>query len=212
MLGLLLVAVGTAVLGWVGWQYWGTTGGTTWVSHRQQDQVVSELEQQWQSGAEQARTEHGVTRAVVRIPAFGAAYEVPVLEGVSDDALAAGYGHFEGTAGPGQPGNDALAAHRATHGEPLQDLPSLQVGDEIVVQTREAKDTYAQTTGGTDLTVPFTQTWMLTDRPVNPAAGGVTPALGSQPHLITLTTCPELFRTDDRSIAFGTPVDVEPRA
>lgn len=214
MLGLLLVAAGVGLLGWTAWQLW----GTNILSQRQHEQVVTQLEQQWGRGDDAGgeatgalRTENGVARAVLRVPAFGPDYAVPVLDGVSDEALAAGFGHFEGTAAPGQAGNFAVAAHRITHGEPLRDMPSLQVGDEVVVETREATYTYALTTGGDDLTVPFTETWMLAERPVNPDRAGVTPPLSQQPHLLTLTTCAELFRTDDRSIAFGTLVSTVPR-
>ena len=67
---------------------------------------------------------------------------VPVLEGTTDDVLAAGYGHFADTAEPGRVGNYALAAHRITHGEPLRRMPDLEVGDEVVVETRDATYTY----------------------------------------------------------------------
>lgn len=207
-IGLVLVACGVGLLGWAAWQYW----GTNWVSHRNQDAVVSELEQRWGAGDDLARTEHGVGTAVIHVPRFGKGYAVPVLEGVSDEVLAAGYGHFEGTAGPGQVGNYALAAHRVTHGEPLKDMPELVVGDLVVVETRDTTYTYELTTGGDDLTVPFTQTWMLAAQPVNPTPGGVTPALTPDAHLITLTTCSELFHTDERLIAFGTLVKTEPRS
>lgn len=212
VVGLLLTAAGLGLLVWTGWQWW----GTNILSQREHERVVTQLERQWQGDAprEQAaavRTDGGVSRAVIRVPAFGPEYAVPVFDGVSDDALAAGFGHFEGSAAPGQPGNFAVAAHRVTNGEPLRDLPALQVGDEIVVETQDAVHTYALTTGGDDLTVPSTETWMLTGRPINPDPDEVTPALSGQPRLITLTTCAELFRTDDRSIAFGTLVSSVPR-
>ncbi len=36
----------------------------------------------------------GEASALIRIPAFGKKYVVPVLEGTSDDVLSQGYGHF----------------------------------------------------------------------------------------------------------------------
>jgi hypothetical protein len=66
--GLVLLVAGHCVLAWFGWQLI----GTTWASHRAQREVVDELEQQWDEGADEARTEHGTSRAIVRIPRFGA--------------------------------------------------------------------------------------------------------------------------------------------
>jgi sortase A len=219
--GLALLLAGVAVLGWVGWQFW----GTTWVAHRAQAQVVEQLEKQWSeqpgpgasgasgaAGGSSVRTEHGTARAIVRIPRFGADYAVPLLEGVTDDDLAAGIGHFTGTAGPGQVGNFALAAHRITHGEPFREMPSLQPGDEVVVETRTTDYTYVLDTGGSQLEVPFTQGWVLDPLPKNPRAGGVEPPQQPGERLITLTTCAELFHTDERLVAFGHLVGTAPHA
>ncbi|WP_148614555.1 class E sortase [Nocardioides rubriscoriae] len=199
--GLALVLVGLAVLAWVGWQLY----GTNLVSQRRHEQTVDRLEQEWDGPGPQARatveTAQGTATAILRIPAFGDDYAVPVLEGVADEALAAGVGHFESSAGPGDVGNYALAGHRITHGEPLRDLPALAAGDEVVVETRDTVYTYVLDTGGAQLRVPFTAGWVVDAQPVNPD-GGVGPR-GGEDRLITLTTCAELFHTDDRLVAFG---------
>ena len=78
---------------------------------------------------------------------------MPLLEGTSDEALAAGFGHFEDTARAGAKGNFALAGHRITHGEPLRDMPGLEPGDEIVVETARATYTYVLDTAGDALEV-----------------------------------------------------------
>jgi sortase A len=145
----------------------------------------------------------GQVSALIRIPAFGKNYVVPVLEGTSDKVLAAGFGHFSGTADPGQVGNYALAAHRVTHGEPLRDMPQLEPGDEIIVETVYATYVYEMTTGGEDLRVTFEDTWVVAALPDNPKRNGVEPPQIAGQKLITLTTCAELFHTDDRLIAFG---------
>ena len=44
---------------------------------------------------------------------------------------------------------------------------------------------------------------MIDPLPKNPEPGGVQPAQRRGQRLITLTTCSEIFHTDDRSIAFG---------
>ncbi|HCB04122.1 MAG TPA: class E sortase [Nocardioides sp.] len=202
-LGCLLAGLG--LLGWFAWQLI----GTTYVSHRAQRDVVDALEQQWAAGADAAETDHGTSRAIVRIPQFGDDYEVPVVEGTSDEALASGIGHFEDTADAGGAGNYVLAGHRITHGEPFRDLPDLAPGDQVLVETRDTVYTYELTTGGEDLEVPFTASWVLASHPANPDADGPQPP--ADDHLLTLTTCAELFHTDERLVVFGKLVSAEPR-
>jgi sortase A len=198
-IGCAVTAVGLAMLGYVGWQLI----GTNIVSHHKQQQLVEELHQNWSdhTAAGEASGNSGEATSLVRIPRFGEDYVIPVLEGVGDDELASGFGHFEASADPGEIGNFALAGHRITHGEPLRDMPDLRPGDEVLVETREAIFTYRLDTDPSDLEVDFHQTWVLDPRPVNPDASGVQPSDDSQ--LLTLTTCAELFHDDDRMIAFG---------
>jgi len=40
------VGVGAVLLGWVGWQFW----GTNWVAHREQHRATSALRSQWEKG------------------------------------------------------------------------------------------------------------------------------------------------------------------
>lgn len=195
--GLVLILGGLSVFGWVGWQLW----GTTWVSERKQAAAVEEILAGWEIGRNEVAVPAGTAAYVVKIPRFGADYAVPVLEGTEDAVLASGFGHFIQSAGPGKKGNFALAGHRITHGEPLRRMPELQPGDEVVVETRRWVYTYVLDTGGDDLVVPFTDIWVVDPAPVNPD-GGPAPLPGEQ-RLITLTTCAELFHTDDRMIAFG---------
>jgi len=60
------------------------------------------------------------------------------------------------------------------------------------------------------LRVPFTAGWVLGQRPRNPDPDGVGPTPYSR-RLLTLTTCAELFHTDDRLVAFGHLVSVDRR-
>ena len=212
-LGLLLIAVGIGLLGYVAWQFW----GTNWVSHRAQERIVTDVRRDWDEPATGAsrddavRVPEGAVTALVRIPRFGDDYVIPVLEGTSDDVLAAGFGHFADTADPGQKGNYALAAHRVTHGEPLRRMPDLQAGDEVIIETRTTTYTYELTSGGDDLVVPFTAGWVVDPLPTNPEEGGVQPAQDPGQRLITLTTCSEIFHTDNRMVAFGVLKDRQPR-
>ena len=217
-LGWLLIAGGVGVLVWVAWQMW----GTSWQSEREHREIVESLEERW-AGPEAPEEEQEGPKtvgewpakkvsAIVRVPKFGDDYAVPVLEGMTDEVLAAGFGHFEHSAEPGGEGNYAIAGHRVTHGEPLRDMPELEPGDEVIVETREAVHTYVLDTGGDDLEVPFTETWVVDAVPTNPRRGGVQPPLQEEGQsLLSLTTCAELFHTDQRMVAFGRLAETEPK-
>jgi sortase A len=199
--GVGLILAGLGLLGYVAWQFW----GTNWVSKRHQREITNALQEDWQSGhAKKPKfVPTGQASALIRIPRLGKKYVVPVLEGVTPDVLARGYGHFEDTADPGEIGNYALAAHRVTHGEPLRHMPDLRPGDKVLVETVSATYTYVLDTNPNDLVIPFTGVWVLHPLPHNPKPGGPEPAQAQGQRLITLTTCSEIFHTDDRMIAFG---------
>ncbi|GAB3072027.1 class E sortase [Nocardioides zeae] len=205
--GLLLVVAGLGVLGYVAWQLW----GTTLLAERRHDEGVAALEDAWDAGDDTARTDVGDALAIVRVPRFGDDYAVPLLAGTDDDVLAAGLGHFDGSAGPGEVGNLAVAGHRITHGEPLRRMTELEVGDLVLVDTRTTTYTYRLVTAGDALEVPFTATWVVDPVPENPDAGGTGPDAGPDARLLTLTTCAELFHTDQRLVAFAELVDAVPR-
>lgn len=196
--GMGLILAGLSLLAYVAWQLW----GTNWVSKREQREVATQLQEDWAAG-ETKIPEFGDASALIRIPKFGSKYLIPVIEGTTQDILAKGYGHFIDTAGPGQVGNYALAAHRVTHGEPLRRMPELRPGDKVIVETRTHVFTYTLDTNPNALVIPFTGTWVLSPVPDNPQPGGVEPKQVEGQRLITLTTCSEIFHTDNRMIAFG---------
>lgn len=230
----MIALVGLGLVGYGAWQYW----GTTWVSRAEQDRIVEELERSWAAlPAERPRrpgVEPGVepsadqddaagdeprvavqasgttAEAILRIPALGSSYAMPILEGTTSEALAVGVGHFSDSARPGEVGNYALAGHRVTHGEPFRDLPDLQAGDQVVIDTARWRYTYVLDTAGDGVEVAFTETWVLDAVPRNPR-GGPQPSQAPGQRLITLTTCAELFHTDERLVAFGHLVDRSPR-
>lgn len=207
--GIGMIAAGLALLCYVAWQLW----GTNWISKRNQREITTHLREDWGAGNGQ-RPEFvptGEASALIRIPKFGKKYVVPVIEGTSQSVLAKGYGHFEETADPGEVGNYALAAHRVTHGEPLRDMPDLRPGDKVIVETVDMTYTYRLDTNPNDLVIPFTGIWVLDALPTNPD-GGVQPEQKKGQRLITLTTCSELFHTDNRMIAFGHLVSKERKA
>lgn len=209
MVGLALLVVGLACLGWVGYQYL----GTNMVADRRFSSERQELRDQWAATAPLPRaTASGTTKpgappaadpplpgnatALLRIPRFGAGYEVPVVEGIGLDQLSDGVGHYPGTAAPGAVGNFAIAGHRITHGEPFARLLELGKGDQVVVETSSAVYTYVLDTAPKDLTVAETASWVLDPVPDEPETRPTRP-------LITLTTCQDLFHSPDRSVAFG---------
>jgi sortase A len=207
--GIGLILAGLGLLGYVAWQFW----GTNWVAKKHQREITSALQKDWSSGHGKAPKfiPKGQASALIRIPRFGKSYVVPVLEGVTPDILARGFGHFEETADPGQVGNYAIAGHRVTHGEPLRHMPDLRPGDKVIVETAKATYTYVLDTNPNDLVIPFTGVWVLDPLPHNPN-GGPEPKQVSGQRLITLTTCSEIFHTDNRMIAFGHLVKTEAKS
>ncbi|WP_322936858.1 class E sortase [Nocardioides bizhenqiangii] len=203
--GYGMILAGVAVLAWVAWQFW----GTNWVSERRQDEVAGQLEDGWADGSDTVTTDFGRASAILHVPRWGDDYAVPVLEGSSDEVLAAGIGHMEDTAGPGEVGNYVLAGHRVTHGEPFAGFPELEEGDEVIVETRTATYVYELDFDGTDLEVPFTEDWVLQPFPENPD-GGIQPPGNVGKELITLVSCAEIFHTEQRSVVFGHLVSTDP--
>ena len=88
-------------------------------------------------------------------------------------------------------------------------MPKLRPGDEVVVETRTAIYTYVLDTDPNDLIVTFEEIWVVDPLPSNPDGGTEPPSQKPGQRLITLTTCAELFHTDNRMIAFGHLVDTE---
>lgn len=193
-LGLALLGVGLVLLGWVGWEL----VGTTVVAQREQDRVAGAVQETWDGGTltpeRRALAEDVV--ALVRVPAFGRDWVVPAYAGTGPDVLdRGGLGVFASSPAPGGDGNLALTGHRVTHGQPLDDLPDLGPGDEVVVETEDTIATYELTTRPER--VDDADTWVADDAPGRD---------------LTLVTCAELFHTADRLVVFGRLLDTEQRS
>lgn len=198
VVGVGLLIFGVACLGYVGYQLFGTDGASQ-ESYRTER---SQLKQQWNT--KKAKKPHGAAvpgnaTALLSVPAIGVK-EIPVLEGIDDDVLARGIGHYPHTADPGKVGNFAVAGHRITHGEPFAKLLQLKKGDQVIVETRSVIYTYRIDTAPRKLTVKDTEGWVLDPVPGKPRAE-------PKKALITLTTCQDLFHSPDRSVGFGTLSD-----
>lgn len=199
LLGIGLLVAGLACLGWVGFQYVGTNVVSEQAFETETEQLRTKWQEQERSdprGKTPASVVPGEAVALLRIPAFGDDYEIPILTGTDLSILSKGVGHYASTAAPGQIGNFAIAGHRVTHGQPFAKMLTLKQGDEVIVETREAIYTYVLDDSPRKLTVQDSETWVLDPVPGEP---------DSKPTeaLITLTTCQDLFRSPDRSIGFG---------
>lgn len=110
-----------------------------------------------------------------------------VLEGVDDDALNGGPGHFPGSPFPGQAGNSIVSAHRDRH---FKSLGSLAVGDTVVTQSGS-----------------LTTTWVITKRRV--VDKDLPVLFPAKTATLTLTTCwpiQYLGTAPDRLILTAKPV------
>ena len=162
--GRALIAAGVVVLLFAGYQLWGTGLSEA----RAQDDLADEFARALgalpspdpagsgpgvtspagdvaaartiEDLAELARARPGGPLARLVIPRIG--LDKVVVEGVDDEYLRTGPGHFPDTPWPGQAGNAAIAGHRTTYGAPFHDLDLLQPGDEIRVRTVIGDATY----------------------------------------------------------------------
>lgn len=204
--GVGLLVLGLACLGWVGWQFY----GTNLASEQAYDEGRARLQQEWQEPrpgpagdgegeqgelGEEVRIP-GDAVGLLRIPAFGPDYEVPILAGTDPETLTRGVGWYESAVEPGEVGNFSVAGHRVTHGEPFRQLLDLDAGDVVEVETREAVFRYELVGAPRDLTVTDTDTWVLAPDPIERSDEATEP-------IMTLTTCQDLFRSPDRSVAFA---------
>ncbi len=192
LLGVGCLVVGFALLGYVGWQYF----GTNIVAKQKQKEVTQSLLTNWNDGIDANAI------GLLRVDRFGKDYEMPIVPGFGDKALASGVGSYPNGAEAGQTGNFAIAAHRVTHGEPFRDFLELRKGDDVEVETRTHIYTYRLRDNGTDRVLDFTQGWVLDPVPGKPEAKPTEP-------MITMLTCSDLFHTDNRNIVFGELVETQ---
>ncbi|GAA2085723.1 class E sortase [Aeromicrobium tamlense] len=206
----VLTVVLVVGLGWAAWTYIGTN---VVAKQRQGDMAVA-LADDWKGNRKGDATRDeirmGQVFAVLRVPRLGEDFEVPVVAGIDDTALTSGVGWFTDTQRPGQPGNFAVAGHRVTNGQPFKDFPDLRAGDLVEVETRTHVYTYELRNSGTDTIVDFTDIWVVQPVPEE-ARESRTQKSRARPSesLLTLTTCSEIFHTDDRSVVFGELVRTE---
>lgn len=204
MLGELLVTGGLVVLLFVVHQVY----VTDWLAGNRQDELAEELQATWEAGPADARPGvPGDAVAVLHVPRLGEGYRRVVLEGTSEEVLAQGPGHYEGTALPGEQGNLAIAGHRVGKGSPFLELDALRPGDPVVVETADRWFVYRVLGGGDGGASPGDPGGIPGQRIVaptavevispTPGAGPADPATGAY---LTLTTCHPRFSAEQRLI------------
>jgi sortase A len=77
------------------------------------------------------RSGQSLTR--IEIPKLGV--NVVVVQGIDENSLKAGAGHYPETPLPCNVGDVAIAGHRTTYGKPFANIDRLAPGDEIVLKT-----------------------------------------------------------------------------
>jgi len=193
------------VFGFLAYMYWGTALRAS----SAQRIYASQLTRQWSGGnplealAGLRTISPGTPFALLRIPRFGQAWQLAVVQGAGPPQLALAPGHVPGTALPGQVGNFAVAAHRVTAGNPFWNLPSLSTGSMIDVET---------ITGTYEYEVTGKPTWVSADD--LDALAGVPFHPGERAHqrLITLITCDPPWTGTSRVVVTGVLVRTLPRA
>ena len=201
VIGELLITVGVVLLLFVAYQLWWTNV----VAERAADQQAIALQDSWsrppltpgggEEGTEkQRRPKLGDAFALMYIPRLSdKVWGMPVLESVELPDLARGIGHYPESQLPGQKGNFAVAAHRATNGEPFRDIDRLRVGDKVYVEDR---DSWFEYTLQRDRIVAPQDGWVIEPVPGEPGAKPVE-------RLITLTTCNPRWASTSRWIWWG---------
>lgn len=160
--GMTLVSVGALLVGFVAYQLWGTALSEHAAQARLRAQLESQLRAQrahayrgGDGGSADSPTLVGPTSVAttdqpptgapigfLSIPRIGMNGDA-IVQGVGDDQLRQGPGHYPGTPLPGQAGNAAIAGHRTTYAAPFYNLDQLQAGDAIIVQTLQGTFHYA---------------------------------------------------------------------
>ena len=142
--------------------------------------------------------------ALLYIPRIGNdVWATPIFEGVQSKQLNSGIGHYPQSQIPGEEGNFSLFGHRNSYGQPLINIQELQVGDEVIVETKDFWFVYT----------------LKHDKIVRPSATWVT-GINRLPELdlaaddpykvITLVTCEPRHSTAKRWVWWGVLSSVFP--
>ncbi|MGA0961946.1 MAG: class E sortase [Ilumatobacteraceae bacterium] len=219
LLGRVLVTAGLLMLGFVGYQLWGTGLSTAAAQASLEEQFAASLQPATPqvittttnaiasdistTTTDEQQTSTTVAPAVAT-PTFVpgevvAQLQIPsidvdffVVSGVGVEDLRLGPGHFTDTPLPGQLGNSAIAGHRTTYGQPFHDLDQLSAGDDIIIATAYGTFTYE----------------VNTLRVVEPTEYSVVSTTDPTTATLTLTTCHPKWSAAQRLIVTATLDDL----
>lgn len=211
VLGELLITAGIVIALFIVWQIW----WTDIEANRAQANEIEQLQQEYgvvtvedsgiaprQEGPPpewSGEPAYGDTLGIMRIPAFGYDYGYTIRNGTNmTEILNTGaFGRYEDTALPGEVGNFATAAHRQTYGAPMIDVPDLEEGDAIVVET---SDVYLVYSIVSDQIVLPTEVWTIAPDPFQAyeQSQGRGELTAPTRRLLTITTCHPPFVSNER--------------
>lgn len=146
-ISLLLMAGGIFFLIYAGWQMWHTKNLQNEALQQAEAAVSDSTTDNLNSGENDYEAPDPQVEEAIGILEFPSLSEkFPIIEGTSDDALAKGVGHYEGSAYPGKNDQIVLSAHRDTM---FKNLGKLQQGDDI--QIKKPYGTFSYTVERTDI-------------------------------------------------------------
>ncbi len=193
--GVALMAAGVVILLFVGYQLFGTgiAEGHSQKSLAKQFQAAvgslpgADSSEQDTVGDRNPNPAPPPSQAIdhLVIPAIGV--NKYVVQGVSDDDLREGPGHYPETVMPGEDGNAGIAGHRTTYGAPFYRLNELKPGDEILLTDLQNR-TFIYRVSRPPLVVSPTDVAVLDPTPFAQ---------------LTLTTCDPRFSATNRLIIMG---------
>lgn len=142
--GRTLISLGVMILGFLGYQLF----GTNIVTDRAQQALASEVKIKWAEPPEPDVTKPpppvlGDGVAIIEIGKIG--LNQVVVEGVGIEDLKRGPGHYPKTSLPGELGNVVISGHRTTYGAPFYRLNELENGDEILLTDHQGTYKYVVT-------------------------------------------------------------------
>ncbi|MDQ3645895.1 MAG: sortase [Actinomycetota bacterium] len=208
LLGKFLISVGVGVLLFVVWTLWGTGIQT----EREQDKLTDVFAAQPDFPDHKPGENPGPPPGFKPLPGEPIfRLKIPalrlndnkgylVVEGVDDDELALGPGHYPACRPgfepplctefdevyPGEEGRAIVSGHRTTHGAPFWDLDKLDKGDEIITETKWGDFVYE-----------------VSRTEIVPAASTAIVVQKEGPAEIVLTTCHPKFSAAQRLIVYA---------
>lgn len=206
-LGWVMLFSAITILGFMGWKYWleDVVVGQQQASAAQEVSLALLPSQEvFPPGGDlrpvaeapvTVSVPEGEVFAVLHQPKFGAEATRAVAEGTSAavlDDVASGVGHYPSTQLPGELGNVALAGHRNGEGASFGRNEEYALGDQVVLQTREAWYVYE----------------FVSEEVVSPADVDVllpVPRIpGQEPvdQMLTLTTCHPQWSAAERLVTY----------